>query len=189
MLRALGSSEDSFGQKLFRAVFLVGYYASLRVGEYAVSGVDKHTLRLEDVVFLEEDGLQSFMLVLNSSKCSNLPAKLVVPAGAEGELCAVSALKEYLVERGNMEGLLFKLKSGAPLRARDVNLALRRAAAAAGLDPKGFSGHSLRAGRTTDLVEMGLADTVIRQSGRWKSDAFLQYVRFDVFRLPGGAPS
>ena len=57
-----------------------------------------------------------------------------------------------------------------------------------GLPEEEYTPHAFRAGRTTDLVEMGLQDSVIRESGRWNSKAYLEYVRFDLFRLPGGAP-
>ena len=179
---------DSFETKLFSAALWVGYFASLRVGEFAVSGSAQHTLRLENVSWEVEDSGESLVLYLPSYKCSPFPAKLLLPAGPVKSACAVTALRSYLAVRGPSDGVLFKKRSGAPLRAGDVTAALRRGAQAAGLDPTGLSGHSLRAGRTTDLVEMGVGDAVIRQSGRWRSNAFLQYVRFDLFRLPGGAP-
>jgi hypothetical protein len=46
-----------------------------------------------------------------------------------------------------------------------------------GLDPKRFSGHSLRAGGATDLFVARVPYPFIKKFGRWKSDAALIYYR------------
>ena len=38
VVSVLGSARDDYDRKLFRAAFLVAYYASLRIGEFSVSG-------------------------------------------------------------------------------------------------------------------------------------------------------
>ena len=83
---------------------------------------------------------------------------------------------------------LFLQKSAKPLTPYVVNKTHRSCVSALGLDPSPFSAHAFRAGRTTDLVDMEVNDAVIRESGRWKSPAYLKYVRFDLFHLPKGIP-
>ena len=61
---------------------------------------------------------------------------------------------------------------------------LKDLVAAVGENPEDFNTHSLRVGRATDLALAGTSDAIIRQTGRWKSNAYLAYVRFDLFHLP-----
>ena len=52
-----------------------------------------------------------------------------------------------------------------------------------GLGPAGYNIHSLRVGKATDLALGGASDAVIRESGRWASNAFLKYLRFEFLPL------
>ena len=47
----------------------------------------------------------------------------------------------------------------------------------AGHDPDRYSSHSFRKGGAVSLQERGVEDSLIRRSGRWKSDAFHGYLR------------
>lgn len=53
-----------------------------------------------------------------------------------------------------------------------------------GLNPKRYSGHSLRSGGATDLFEARTPYHIIKKMGRWKSDAAMRYYRSeeDVLR-------
>ena len=46
-----------------------------------------------------------------------------------------------------------------------------------GLDPTKFRTHSLRIGGASMLAAAGVPDYVIQTQGRWKSLAFLEYIR------------
>jgi hypothetical protein len=46
--------------------------------------------------------------------------------------------------------------------------------------PEEYSGHSGRIGGATHLWENGASMEMIMQAGRWKSDAFLKYIRNTV---------
>ena len=98
------------------------------------------------------------------------------------------ALRDFLLVRPMGGGPLFLQKSSRPLSPYLVNKTLRACVSVLGLDPSLFSAHAFRAGRTTDLVDMEINDAAIRESGRWRSSAFLKYVRFDIFHLPKGIP-
>jgi integrase len=49
--------------------------------------------------------------------------------------------------------------------------------AAAGLEPRDFAGHSLRAGMVTSAAESGVSEWRIRMTSRHKSDVLRQYIR------------
>ena len=52
-----------------------------------------------------------------------------------------------------------------------------RAPRSAGMDPGHCSGHSFRIGTATVAAAAGLSDSLIQTMGRWKSGAFLSYIR------------
>ena len=54
----------------------------------------------------------------------------------------------------------------------------------AGLDPAAYSPHLSRAGWATDLVAAGYPDLKIQAAGRWASNAYMNYVRFDGLEPP-----
>ena len=54
---------------------------------------------------------------------------------------------------------------------------VREALTELGFNPEEFAGHSFRIGAATAAAQAGIEDSVIRAIGRWKSDAFLRYVR------------
>ena len=47
----------------------------------------------------------------------------------------------------------------------------------AGIDSKGYNTHSFRIGAATTANERGISDVNIKMLGRWKSNAYQQYVR------------
>jgi site-specific recombinase XerD len=75
------------------------------------------------------------------------------------------------------------------LRGADVAAVVKRHALAAGLDPREFSGHSLRAGFVTSAAETGASILKIQETSRHKSvDVLAGYVRrVDLFKDHAGA--
>ncbi|WP_428697250.1 site-specific integrase [Stappia sp.] len=66
----------------------------------------------------------------------------------------------------------------ARLSSEAIPIVLRERMAEAGLDPTGFSGHSLRAGFATSAAKAGVPSYKIRQQTGHKSDAMLgRYIR------------
>ena len=64
------------------------------------------------------------------------------------------------------------------LSGEAVSLVVKERVAAAGIDPTGFSGHSLRAGFATSAVQAGVSTLKIRSQTGHASDAMLaRYVR------------
>ena len=69
---------------------------------------------------------------------------------------------------------------------REVFVAkVREALSEAGFDPLKFAGHSFRIGAASTAASRGVEDSLIKTLGRWRSSAYLLYVRIPRERLAG----
>ncbi len=64
-----------------------------------------------------------------------------------------------------------------PVMARQVAKAIKDVLELLGEASTGYSTHSFRIGRATEEAVKGASDAQIRDLGRWKSSAFLSYIR------------
>ena len=96
------------------------------------------------------------------------------------DICPVSALLDYLVQRGQDRGPLFTYSDGSSLSRQKLVSKVHSTLAMKGLDGKGFTGHSFRIGAGTTAKAKGVSDSTVKTLGRWRSDAFQLYIR-----LPG----
>lgn len=60
---------------------------------------------------------------------------------------------------------------GDRLQGREVARIVQRTVAAAGLDPKSYAGHSLRAGLATSADRAGKSTAAIMAQGGWRTPA------------------
>lgn len=159
-----------------RAILVCGLAGAFRRSELVA-------LDLSDVVF-QPSGLH---IVVRSSKTDQEGAGALVglPAGLAAETCPVRTLKAWLEasERRYGDALFCSVDRygyvrGRRLHGHNVASLVKRAAKAAGLDPKLYSGHSLRSGLATSAARSGKDDRAIMEQGRWTSRAMVdRYVR------------
>ena len=60
---------------------------------------------------------------------------------------------------------------------------VRKTLALAGVDERNYAGHSFRIGAATTAAAAGVDDSMIQTLGRWKSSAYLVYIRVPQERL------
>jgi site-specific recombinase XerD len=132
-----------------RALILIGFAAALRRSELVA-------LDVEDVR-REQDGV---VLTIRRSKTDQegFGAEIAVPDGMK--LKPVAALDAWIAAAKIDSGPIFRsfAQNGAigdRLGAQSVAHIVKRRAAAAGLDPESFAGHSLRAGFVTSALSAG----------------------------------
>jgi integrase len=174
LLLALDAMGDSIKESRDRALLLIGFAGALRRSELV--GLD-----VGDI----EHVRQGIILHLRRSKTDQdgQVRKLGIPLG-RSRWCPVAALDAWLTASGIAEGAVFRPVDrhervrSARLSGEAVSLVVRECVAAAGLDARGYSGHSLRAGLATSASQAGVPTWRIRAQTRHASDAMLaRYVR------------
>ena len=156
-----------------RALLLIGFAGGFRRSELV-------GLNLGDI----EAERRGVILHLRRSKTDQLGhgRKIAVPYGRTRH-CPILALEAWLTNVGT-DGPLFRPvdRHGRvgqdQLSGNAVSSIVRGRLTAAGIDPTGYSGHSLRAGLATSAAQAGVPTWKIRQQTGHASDAMLsRYVR------------
>lgn len=93
------------------------------------------------------------------------------------DICPMAAMLAYLLVRGHQSGPLFLFRDGRFLTRQRLVVAVRDALRLAGVDASLYAGHSFRIGAATTAAARGVKDSVIMTLGRWRSLAYLDYVR------------
>ena len=107
----------------------------------------------------------------------------IVLGRTRADLCPVKALLAYLARRRFAPGPLFLFENGEALSRAALVDQVRRALTTAGIDATRFAGHSFRIGAVTTAAARGLYESIIQTLGRWKSAAFMRYIRLDEQQL------
>jgi len=175
----LSHVPDTTKGKRDRALLLLGFCAALRRSELVAVKVD-------DMEFTS----QGIILTLQRSKTDQTGQgrKIGIPRG-RGRICPVESVRDWLTHSGAKSGLVFcSLKKGGvitgePLSDRAVADLIKFYAKKVGLDPKRYSGHSLRSGLATSAAQNGISPWKIRAQTGHRSDAMLaRYIRDgDIF--------
>ena len=171
LLDALG---DDVRGKRDRALLLIGWAGGFRSSE--LIGLD-----LADI----EEVREGLVLYLRRSKTDQIGQgrKIGIPLGRTRH-CPVAALSAWLDALRVNDGPIFspvdRHGNVQPdrLRSDAVSTILRDRLANAGIDPEGYSGHSLRAGLATSAIKAGVPTYKVRAQTGHASDLMLsRYIR------------
>ncbi len=157
-----------------RALLLLGFAGAFRRSELVA-------LDVADVAETA-DGL---VVTIRRSKTDQEGAsrKVGIPYGSHPASCPVRATRAWLAAAGIAEGALFRGvdRHGnllSRLSDKGVARVVQRAAAAVGLDPAHYAGHSLRAGLATAAAQGGAPERVIMaQTGHTSLAMVRRYIR------------
>jgi len=173
--RMISTLPDTLIGTRDKALLLLGFAGALRRSELVA-------LDVEDVTF-EGRGM---IITLRHSKTDQegQGIKKGILYGHNPKTCPVTALKEWLEAAAIVHGPLFRyVDKGSHvydegLSAQTVALVVKRAAKTAGLDPKNYSGHSLRAGLATSAASAGVDErTIMKQTGHKSVTMVRKYIR------------
>lgn len=170
------------------AAACVTFFTFSRSGEMTVpdgSAFDpKLHLTISDVAIDKEEAPKVIAIRLKRSKTDQVGRGTSLVMGRTGiELCPVEALLRYIGHRGTQQGPLFQWRDGSPLTRSQFVMEVRKALTAAGLPAQNYAGHSFRIGVATTAATLGLEDSTIQTLGRWRSRAFLSYIRLGTGQL------
>jgi integrase len=158
------------------AILLLGFAGGFRRSELAA-------LDVVDVVVEGRDGL---LVTVRRGKTDQegVGRVVAIARGDRADTCPVRAVEAWLSERGRSDGALFNVidRWRRVLQGRiggwAVGWVVKTAAAAAGLDPKRYAGHSLRAGLVTAAHDAGRPDSAIMLTTGHKSvNTLTRYMR------------
>ncbi|KAF7368055.1 Integrase/recombinase xerD [Mycena sanguinolenta] len=179
------------GHTTLYAAYCLGYAGLLRSGEITTgsgSGKDASLNLTRDAIqfFPDFNSCTHIELTLPGSKTDPFRKGITITiAAAPGQpSCPVSAIKHLFTElprAGNAP--LFEGVDGKPLHYKAFVAGIRDSLTAAGIDPSGFAGHSLRRGAATEAAAAGFNDYEIQLLGRWRSDAYKLYIENPISRI------
>ena len=157
-----------------RALLLFGFAGGFRRSEL----VGLHRGDIEKV-------RQGLIVMLRRSKTDQEGSgrKIGIPYG-RARHCPVLAIDVWLTRSGIETGPIFRPvdRHGRiqpeQLSGEAISLVIRKRLGAAGIDPAGYSGHSLRAGFATSAAQAGVSSVKIRAQTGHASDTMLaRYIR------------
>ena len=169
----------TFDRIMLWATFCTGFFGFMRAGEFTVSNLlEPPCLSLADVKIDSHENPHILTLHLRRSKTDQFARGAHIYLGrTQTVLCPVSALLAYLAVRPPTPGPLFIFADGSPLTRHKLICHLRHAISQLGISAAGYSGHSFRIGAATTAAGIGISDSNIQLLGRWRSSAFLTYIR------------
>jgi site-specific recombinase XerD len=171
----VASLPDSALGRRDACLLLIGFATGMRRSELVALDVDD--------VADTPDGL---LVTITRSKTDQAGEgrQVGVPYGSNPITCPVRAWRAWLATAAIDSGPLFRpidrfgRIADARLSAQAVALIVKRAAAAAGLDPARYAGHSLRSGMATSAARAGATELeIMNQTGHRSLPVLRRYIR------------
>jgi len=158
------------------------FFGFLRAGEVVIpsaSGYDSSVHLSQGDVRVDNTARPQYLEVrIKASKTDPFRKGVSVYLGKGCEdLCPVTAILNYMVQRGSVAGPFFQFSNGNVLTRERFVTAVRSALAATGFNSSHYAGHSFRIGAATTAAQRGIQDSLIKTLGRWESSAYTVYIR------------
>ena len=169
--------DSRYERYLYSAIFACMYHGALRVGEVCYNTSTTHTLQCDNLKIVNYKREKCLRIQFVSHKHSHhSPTPLLLHSNKYNH-CPVLSYSKYTRLRVHNTGPAFLLPSGSPVLRRHICHILNQSLTFLGYNHKHYNTHSFRIGKTTDLVSQGHSYPNIALIGRWKSNAFLNYIK------------
>ena len=174
-------------ETLYKAMFAIGYYGLLRIGEMTES---PHVMRARNV-FIGVNK-EKILIVLYSSKTHDqkmYPQKIKITSNRSERsgkyyhrhFCPFKLMGSYFAAReqtyADMDEQFFVFSDGSSVTAPQARTVLKSAIARLGFNVNQFNTHSLRIGRSSDLIQYGYKIEEVKIMGWWRSSCIFKYIR------------
>ena len=176
--RVWSAQPLTYDRVMLWAAACLGFFGFLHVGEF--THTSQRPCPLSPAHIRVDSHVQPtyITVLLTNSKTDVFGTGVTLVIGhTGGSICPVAALLAYLAVRSSAPGPLFIRENGSPLTRVYLVAAVRSALSQAGINVQGYSGHSFRIGAASAAAAAGLSDSLIQSLGRWKSSAFMTYIR------------
>ena len=165
---------------VFTAVTLISYLSLLRQSNLAISGLEgslSHVVKQKDIEVVHHN----LHITVRSTKTSWQPCDqyvVIIPSNPGSRYCPVQAWKRYYeIAPKNPQLPAFWVKGGSPLTSKTWLGAVRLALRYVGVpSPNAYTLHSIRRGAAQECISRGLDEQLVREAGRWRSDAMYRYI-------------
>ena len=175
------TKSSLYSRKLIQAMYAIAFFTALRVGEITSRAHQprQNIIAISQLVFLKtrEGTVSAIKLTLGNYKHSDTSNPVDIFIYREKPVCAVSLLLEFLSLRGQSPGPLFCWRDCSPISRSCFVAALTEDLQFCNLNVAHYKTHSFRIGAASWTAAKGMSDTQTRAFGRWKSNAFLRYIR------------
>jgi hypothetical protein len=185
---------NTYNETMMWAVMTLAHFGLLRAAEFTVNSKYDHSqhLSLSDISFHVDKGVGYFRMFIKRSKTDKHNKGFSLYIGcSDTNICAYCAMNVYYQKTAtlgkNHNRPLFIFQNGVSLSRALFVSNVKMYLALAGIDPRGYSGHSFRIGGATTAAAAGLADWEIKILGRWSSDTYQRYIRTPTSSLIGFA--
>ena len=153
----------------------LAYYGFLRPGEItdSTNNIYLHQVQLQPA---------SIMITFQRFKHHTGPPVSINIASHPGITCPVTALHNYLSQRGMSPGPLFCTHTGHPITYHTLSMWFKSLLIRCNM-PQHINLHSFRIGAATDAYIRGVSSSDIKIMGRWNSSAYQRYIRVPRINL------
>ena len=164
------------------AACCLAFFGFLRSSEFTVPSQVTYDnevhLSPNDIAVDNEANPQLLQVTIKQSKTDPFRQGARLSLGrTNSPICPVTAVLPFLAVRGNQRGPLFTLKDGRMLTRQLFSTFLNDILGKLQMNQSQFNTHSFRIGAATTAKEAGIDDIHIKMLGRWRSDAYQQYIR------------
>ena len=166
---------------LYLALMSTMYYGLFRIGELTKS---EHTVKAIDVQI--GTNKRKLMFILRSSKNSGNDKKPQIikiestNLNSNNIYCPYQLLRNYMAVRSTLkskEENFFVFKDRSNVTSYAFMTVFKNMIKLAGFNQQHYGSHSLRSGRSQDLLKLGFSVETIKKLGRWKSNAVFTYLK------------
>jgi hypothetical protein len=153
------------------------YHAALRASEICETPHANHTLKASQLLLNKTHNSESLKIDFKSYKHSNHETTPLVIYTTGTPTCPIRAYKLYRLSQPQTNGFAFINKDKSPVTRQQIADTLQTLLKPISSTPKHFNTHSFRIGKATDMANKGYSYAQIAMLGRWRSNAFLKYIK------------
>ena len=183
---------------LYRAMLSTAYFGLFHICEIAKSPENDHVIKAKDVHVGRNKKKMMFLLHTSKTHWTDCKPQVVKIHSTDFncvgkrfkekktnknglDFCPFALLNDYINVRNARQSndeQFFVFHDNSPVSTYNFRVILKDTLEKMGLDPTLYTGHSIRAGRTVDLVDLNFSVETVKKLGRWTSNAVYTYMKF-----------